>query len=88
MAIEHSRKHHSVVMVARNEVHGHAKRRELLAQPLVLCRGAALDQVAGREHHVRPRLERIEMRDRASEVFRGAVDLLVPAFRRAHDACR
>ena len=59
-------------MVARHEKDGHAKRREVLAQPLVLSGLAAVDQVAGREHHVRPRLERVEMRHRASEVFRRA----------------
>ena len=88
MAIEHARKHHPVVMVARHEIDGHAKRLELLAQPLVLSGLAALDQVARREHHVRPRLERIQMRDRAREVLRRAVDLLVSGSPACSDACR
>jgi hypothetical protein len=51
----------AIVVVARNEVDRHRRAREQVAQPAVLLRPSAIDEVTGRQHEIGTRPQRQEV---------------------------
>jgi hypothetical protein len=78
----------AIVVVAGDEVHGHRERRQQRAQPRVFPGAAGVDQVAGRQHDVGPRLEAEQMLDGAGQVGRRVDCGRKPGRPRTGCACR
>ncbi len=67
---EHGRERVAIVVVARNEVDRHRQRREQIAQPAVLLRPSAIDEVTGRQHEIGARPERQKVAHGARQIGR------------------
>jgi hypothetical protein len=57
----------SVIVIAGHEIDRHRQSRQELAQYFVFLDHPAVDEIAGREDHVRSRLERVHMLDRLAQ---------------------